>query len=42
MTSKLPSAYSIIKKEFGYKGSKKEVYRRFVFQLIDEKILIAK
>jgi len=42
LSSKMPSAYSIIKKEYGYKGNKKAVYQRFFFQLVDEKILTIK
>ena len=42
MTSKMPSAYSIIKKEFNLKGNKENVYRQFFFKLVDEKILVLK
>tara|TARA_S200002703_G_C3661738_1_gene203237 strand:+ start:37 stop:261 length:225 start_codon:yes stop_codon:yes gene_type:complete len=42
MTNKMPSAYSIIKKEFGFKGNKKFVYQQFFFKLVQEKILILK
>lgn len=42
MTNKMPSAYSIIKKEFGFKGNKKFVYQQFFFKLVQEKILVLK
>tara|TARA_A100000172_G_scaffold3648_1_gene2262 strand:- start:96 stop:320 length:225 start_codon:yes stop_codon:yes gene_type:complete len=42
MTNKLPSAYSIIKKEFNLKGNKKNVLRKFILLLLQEKILILK
>tara|TARA_R100001086_G_C11625778_1_gene200166 strand:+ start:113 stop:400 length:288 start_codon:yes stop_codon:yes gene_type:complete len=42
MTSKMPSAYSIIKKEFNLKGNKKDVLRKFIFLLLEEKILVLK
>ena len=42
MTSKMPSAYSIIKKEYKLTGNKENVYRQFFFKLVDEKILVLK
>jgi|TARA_R100000479_G_C6297352_1_gene168900 hypothetical protein len=42
MSSKMPSAYSIIKKEYNIRGSREYVYRVFFYKLIDEKILVAK
>ena len=42
LTNKLPSAYSIIKKEYKLTGNKENVYRQFFFKLVDEKILVLK
>ena len=39
LTNKVPSAYSIIKKEYKLTGNKENVYRQFFFKLVDEKIL---
>ena len=40
LTNKVPSAYSIIKKEYKLTGNKENVYRQFFFKLVDEKILV--
>ena len=42
LTNKVPSAYSIIKKEYKLTGNKENVYRQFFFKLVDEKILVLK
>ena len=42
LTNKVPSAYSIIKKEYKMTGNKENVYRQFFFKLVDEKILVVK
>ena len=42
LTNKVPSAYSIIKKEYKLTGNKENVYRQFFFKLVDEKILVVK
>ena len=42
LTNKVPSAYSIIKKEYKLTGNKENVYRQFFFKLVDEKILVIK
>ena len=42
LTNKVPSAYSIIKKEYKLTGNKENVYRQFFFKLVDEKILFLK
>jgi hypothetical protein len=42
LTNKVPSAYSIIKKEYKMTGNKENVYRQFFFKLVDEKILVPK
>ena len=42
LTNKVPSAYSIIKKEFNLKGNKKDVLRKFILLLLQEKILVLK
>ena len=42
LTNKVPSAYSIIKKEYKLTGNKENVYRQFFFKLVDEKILVPK
>ena len=42
LTNKVPSAYSIIKKEYKLTGNKENVYRQFFFKLVHDKILVLK
>ena len=42
LTNKVPSADTIIKKEYKLTGNKENVYRQFFFKLVDEKILVLK
>ena len=42
LTNKVPSAYSIIKKEYKMTGNGESVYKQFFFRLISENILVPK
>ena len=40
MTRRGPSAYSIVKKEFGFKGSKQKVYDQYIQHLTEIGVLV--